>query len=355
MPGNLMCPYCFERVDERLLDRNVYCTYNGQKKAFIHTWNPGEVPGKPLLISPQYFHSTNESNVRVVSFTGAASQGKTVYIETLSSILQKRDRGSYSDGFPKDKYEVYCTPLHTEGDLANHPFFTPYDRLWKKGIVPLGTNPKERVPSLIVKFHLNKADPGLWNRLLGGRGRDVVVVFNDIAGEPAQKAETWVLREDLAPHCKRTTDTFLIADASIPEDKLSDFLGRLLSAYTAVGSRTRKQNLVLIMTKIDLLPPDHRVRQICLSRPFLFEKGNFDEYYRKVLEVNERLETYFRKKFINAYNLMKDSFQKLFFTGTSSIGAAPIMYNKEMRVSFDIQPVRVIDPLLLVLSEAGYF
>ena len=355
MPGNLMCPYCFEQVDSRLLDRNVYCTYNGQSKTFFHTWNPGEVPGKPLLISPQYFHSTSERNVRVVTFTGAASQGKTVYIQTLSSILQKRDRGSYTDAFPKEKYEVYCTPLHTESDLSNHPFFTPYDRLWKKGIVPLGTNPKERPPSLIVKFHLKKTQAGIFSRLVGTYNRDVVVIFNDIAGEPAQRADTWLVRGDLVPHCKRTTDTFLIADASIPEDKLSDFLGKLLSAYTAAGNRTRNQNLVLILTKIDLLPPDHRIRQICLSQPFLFENGNFEKYHKAVIDVNGKLEAHFRKKFVNAYNLMKDSFQKLFFTGTSSIGAAPIMYNKEMRVSFDIQPVRVIDPLLWVLSEADHF
>ena len=219
----------------------------------------------------------------------------------------------------------------------------------------MGTNPKERPPSLIVKFHLKKTQTGILSRLLGGNKQDVVVVLNDIAGEPAQRAETWLVREDLVPHCKRTTDTFLIADASMPEDKLSDFLGKLLSAYTAAGNRTKNQNLVLILTKIDLLPTDHRVRQICLSQPFLFENGNFEEYYKKVIQVSETLEAYFRKKFINAYNLMKDSFQKLFFTGTSSFGSAPLMYNKEMRVSFDIQPVRVIDPLLFILSEADHF
>ncbi|MCP5047697.1 MAG: hypothetical protein GY940_11035, partial [bacterium] len=166
---------------------------------------------------------------------------------------------------------------------------------------------------------------------------------------------TWVVREDLVPHCKRTTDTFLIADASLPEDKLADYLNRLLSAYTAVGSRTKNQNLVVILTKIDLLPPHHPVRQKCLTEPFLFENENFEAYYNGVIDVSRRLETYFRGTFTNLFNLMKDSFRKLFFTGNSSMGAAPSMVNNEMRVSFDIQPVRVVDPLLLVLSEAGHF
>ncbi|UCH93453.1 MAG: hypothetical protein JSV88_24720, partial [Candidatus Aminicenantes bacterium] len=259
------------------------------------------------------------------------------------------------DGFPKDKYEVYCTPLHTESDLSQHPFFTPYDRLWQKGIVPLGTNPRERPPSLIVKFHLKKMQTGFFSRLVGKYNRDVVCIFNDIAGEPAQKAETWVVQDHLVPHCKRTTDTFLIADASLSEDRLSNFLNQLLSAYTAAGTRTKKQNLVVILTKIDLLPFDHPVRQICLSQPFLLENGNFEEYYKKVLQVNKKLEVYFGETFLNAYNLMKDSFQKMFFTGTSSMGSAPLMFNQEMRASFDIQPIRVVDPLLLVLAEANHF
>ncbi len=355
MPEKEICPYCFEYVEEILLDRNVYCSFDAVNKKFLHSGSPGKVPGKTLLISPQYFHSASPENLRVITFTGAASQGKTVYIETLCSILQKRDRGSYVDGFPKNSYDVYCTPLHTESNLANHPFFTPYERLWKKGIVPLGTNPQERPPSLIVKFHLNKGNNGLWHRIRERHKQDVVCIFNDIAGEPAQKAETWVLRDDLVPHCKRTTDTFLIADASLPEDKLAAFLNRLLSAYTAIGSRTRKQNLLTILTKIDLLPPRHRVREICLTEPYLYENGNFHEYTRGIYLVSRKLETYFRENFINAYNLMKDNFRKLFFTGTSSLGAAPLMVNKEVRASFDIQPVRVVDPLLIVLAEAKHF
>ncbi len=355
MAENLMCPYCFHYVEKALLDRNIYCSYDAQAKRFIHTWNPDKIAGKSLLISPQYLHSTKERNVRVISFTGAASQGKTVYIQTLSSILQKRDQGSYVNGFPKSKYQVYCTPLHTESDLSHHPFFTPYDLYWKKGIVPLGTNPRERPPSLIVKFHLKHVKPGFWKQLTGAYNTDVVCIFNDIAGEPAQKAETWVLRGDLVPHCKRTTDTFLIADASLSDDKLAAFLNRLLSAYTAVGTRTRNQNLVIILTKIDLLPTDHPVRHICLTNPFLFENENFDKYRIGVDMVNKKLETYFGETFTNAYNLMKDNFRQLFFTGTSSMGSAPLMVNKEMRVSFDIQPIRVIDPLLFVLSEANHF
>ena len=46
MPGNLMCPYCFDRVDRELLDRNVYCSYDARRKEFIHTWHQGNMPGK---------------------------------------------------------------------------------------------------------------------------------------------------------------------------------------------------------------------------------------------------------------------------------------------------------------------
>jgi hypothetical protein len=84
-------------------------------------------------------------------------------------------------------------------------------------------------------------------------------------------------------------------------------------------------------------------------------RGNFHQYFRGIYLVSRKLETYSRENFINAYNLMKNNFRKLFFTATSSLGAAPLMVNKEVRASFDIQPVRVVDPLLIVLSEANHF
>lgn len=380
------CPSCYEDVAPEIFrGEDVFWCY--QVLDETGKLNRKHSRSKPNSVEGLHFHEPVDTRylevvrkhaerVRTVCLSGHTKTGKTTWLLSLSGITIYPAGKALHKVFPKswkfDRIECSMSALMGKREAPN--LLRDIDDMWVDGNVPtrnVEKNPALRCP---VIFRLTPPSRFPWSNQ-----REVVLIFNDIAGELVADAGRLIDHEKFR-HLPATTDVVFL----VPIDQINvadQLLGKFsqgLAAQTLGGKSLKLKdiNLILAISQIDLLTDEHRpeegpplegnkqeeLRKILLSPPYTLpanqDEGALRAYFEGMRSVHHQLEEWLGEEAPLLVNAAAH-YGSVRYCGFSSFGFQLI--EQSMRVGsdfslpFEPQPIRVADPLFWLLRENGMF
>ena len=265
----------------------------------------------------------------MMSTVGFSGHGKTVYLASLFHLLQD----SLCEVWPRFRRQA----------LNQESVNVLYENLHllEAGTLPEGTKPTFPEPSI----HLLSGMPAIGERIL---------LIYDPPGE-AFNEDVGV--ERYAGFVQRSRCVMFLISLADMDEPVAYEMHRLLETYalgmSRMGAKKRKQHLVVVYTKADLLLE----RLAC--RPHLIaylRQGELDTIsnvygYRDAMRRISQTLADFTISDLGAHsflNLAHDHFESVVFCTVSALGSAP----KDGELLVSVEPRRVIDPLLWAIWKA---
>lgn len=291
---------------------------------------------------------------RLIAMVGAKASGKTVYMTVLLHEMRHRVG------------EAYGAALMGLDDATMRRYSSDYeDRLYRDNqMFP---------PTQTASTNLNRVDPlvfrfGLRRRtLLGDRPQHTVLSFFDTAGEDFNSRESVELNTRyltgadgiillLDPLQMPGARDNALPGTALPGttglDAPMNVLGRVTNLLLAPRSGRSAQKidtpLAVVFTKLDAFW--HLLDKSSPLRAHAQAQGRFD--VNDSLSVHEEVRRLLKDwDGVPIDNVLENTYTRYRYFGVSSLGRSP---TPEARVApTGIQPYRVADPLLWLLSEFG--
>ena len=388
MARQLICPYCYEgfaprairfRCHARLSRTGKQCR---RRRDEVLDQRMGPRPShdlgpdfaadgrRPKAVCPECDGETNyricpvchsqlpvhfgRMDNRLIAMVGAKASGKTVYMTVLLHEMRHRVG------------EAYGAALTGLDDATMRRYSSDYeDRLYRDNQMFPGTQPAStnlnRVDPLVFRFGLTR------RTLLGDRPQHSVLSFFDTAGEDFSSQESVELNTRyltgadgivllLDPlQMPGARDSALpgtpLPGASVldsPSNVLSRVTNLLLAGRTGRAAQRIDTPIAVVFSKMDaffhLLEPGSPLRDYAPAR------GRFD--VSDSLSVHEEVRRLLKDwDGVPIDHLLDNHYSRYRYFGVSSLGRNP---TSDARVApTGIQPYRVADPLLWLLSEFG--
>ncbi|MCL6533666.1 MAG: GTPase domain-containing protein [Armatimonadetes bacterium] len=284
-------------------------------------------PECPETVPPMYVEEYDQYPPVIMNAIGFRGHGKTVYFSSLFYAL-------YQDTLSKHWKDFYTMSLSEDSlDIVNHNC-----KMLEKGHLPDST-PKNFPRPTLVRFGNMP--------IFGSR----TLLFYDTGGEVFEKSNQ--IPQYAKFVMRATTAVFLISVSDL--DNTTQQMHTLLNTYILgmrdMGAHTQNQNLLVVYTKADTLQerlteyPD-LIRH--LHEGSIEALGNLKTYLQSLKKVSSQL-LHFTTDTLNARNFAntaRSSFRRVDYCMVSALGARPSGSNLQV----SIQPRRILDPLLWILS-----
>jgi hypothetical protein len=279
-------------------------------------------------VSREYTENST-GDVEVICAVGFRGHGKTLYFSSLFyslDILASIWPGFYS--FATDERSL---------DTVKENIIQ-----LRKGELP-PPNPASFPVPTITRFSYI---PSIGNRFY---------IFYDTGGESYTRASKLIKYAGFVKRSK--TVIFLISPVDIDYDgtKMHDLLSTYVQGLTEMGGKPKKQNLLVVFSKGDML--GSKLAEWKQIRSYLaggslesLRNLRLGSYFVGMKLLSTRLKK-FAKKELNAtqfVNFAQDEFKSVNFSLISSLGAKP----EENRLQVEINPKCIFDPLLWVSFQS---
>lgn len=365
------CPYCYGKHD--LLECNMRCSDNmngalrevcasGVKKEVPSMYIPKASKSKCLncreaslyIFCPEFKESEKiiprdylTDSGMTVALVGAKASGKSNYIGVLVNEIKRKMSHSFNCSL-----NICCSEESKRYYEENY-----YNPLFVDGYVISATD-SGVIPPLL--FPINFMDNR--NRIKNTAS----LTFYDTAGENLDSADNINVFNRYIPNADGII--LLLDPLQLPpvREKLKgkinlppqntdvvEILNRIVTNIRNV-KKTKgniKTPLAVVFTKIDALIKYGVIRNDCVvaSESEHMKRGAFvlQDYESVNIELRDMLENWLADELVQC---MKN-FEKFSFFGVSALGDVP----NDMKISgSQIQPLRVLDPLLWLLAEKNY-
>ncbi|GEM_PF-3376106 len=330
----MICPYCAENVPSDV-KRHQECKRNKDTDFPLYYLD---------------FHSKDDEREPILlSVVGFGLHGKTVYLCSLFDFLD--------NGLTSIWHGFYNWVLDQE---SLTPLYMIREEL-RTGKLPERTTPVFPRPGIfrLTKMpHLDKASkmPPL---------NDTTVLIYDPPGEAFENEKSIV---DYASFVKRSSCVLFLIDITKLGNSVADGMAKLLETYMLgmrrMEAETKTQHLIVVYTKSDKMkssvPKFRRFLQEntkldnYISEPIPDSLSNPEKHLRNMVQISDLLEDFTEtelraRKFLHMAN---DSFKSVSYTVISSLGASPEEDKNGKRMTVEISPKCVVDPLLFVLAKS---
>lgn len=310
----IRCPYCFEKMEpEKAIEGinvNYKCSKNNETipREFIEK---GNIP---------------KTSIGLVGYTG---HGKTVYITSLFFLL-KELQNKWGDD-----YYLSCLDDNTSDVM--------YVRIpkFKKGELPDSTPINFSSPALI--FFRNIPYIG-----------DYFVSIYDIGGGVFERSRGITEQGRFIAYCDTVLFIMSIYDSG---ENWIDRIHQLLnnyhrSAYGDLGIKlSKKQNLIVVLTKADLLIENNVQLTPELSDYLNNTEHNPENIIKNRTEISNRIRKWLISMGCRGFvNMAKDNFKSVEYTIVSATGAAPVGRNLAHNIDQNT-PKRVLEPFIYALDK----
>lgn len=307
------------------------------------------------------------AKIRSVCLSGRTESGKTTGLLSLWGLLNyPKGSALLPKMFPQNMNfeKIDCSLLDFIKGETLINISRLIEEMWIEGILPVRTEASKRALRCPMLFNVSRRG---WLR---HNKRELVIAFNDIAGEMINDPETLPNNKDY-PNISTTTDViFLVPVHEI--DPTIDFMAKFSAGLTSVQFKgkaiNQKQiNLIFAISQIDRFrhspEADHKeLLNILMKEPYTLpsnqRESELEAYCSTMVQVHYELQSWLRSK---VPDLVKaaERFGSVRYCGFSAFGFQPIIEEKrpdqtvEARLPFEPQPVRAADPLLWLLRDNG--
>ena len=310
----ILCPFCLRTISPR----GLKCT------------NTGCEMDLPRLYADDF----QQVPLGIVSAVGFSGHGKTVYLAALLHVLDELSQ--YWPGYYRQALNLRSIDVVE----ANRKL------LLHDGILPNATPQNFPEPSILRLANI----PDLGDRRL---------LVYDAAGESFQR--DYSIKEYAGYVSRSPVALFFV---SIPymiqaEDYPSGDMDKLLQIYI-LGMRellgnTKKQHLVIVYTWGDLMEEllaEYPDVLGYLNKSELTPGWDMSSYIQEMSSISTRLKKFTHQtlKASNFYNMALNNFASVECSVVSSLGRPP---SSDGRLTMELSPRRVIDPLLWVIKKSG--
>ncbi len=311
------CPYCLESVFPQMESKGSQYLYKCKK---CNNNIPRDFVEK----------NVPRGSVGLVGFTG---HGKTVYLTALFYLLRIIQReNAWGD------FQWLCQDDHTLKIMHNH---VP---LFESSQLPPGTPENFPKPALIQFFNAPEV-------------RDFFLSFYDTAGRVYEESEKIT---ETGRFVARSNVVLFITSITDCGNNWADEMERLLNTYIiAVYDRLhinlKKQHLIVILTKADLLVHlSEELRNFLKEGSYRWWNLTNNSLRNKIIELkeaSEATEQWLKKNKCGAFTgLARRFFKSVEYTIVSSTGSAPVGNTLLTRLTPE-DPKRVLDPFIWVIEK----
>lgn len=304
----MLCPFCLEKISS-----------NGRKCNHCNEELPILYINSYRRRRPPY----------VVSLVGFSGHGKTVYLASLLYTLQDRLTrvwpNFYRRGLSQEAVDILYENL----------------KMLREGTLPESTRRNFPRPSV----HELRSIPGEGDRQL---------LIYDPPGEAFYQD---VGMEQYAGFVKKAKVVLFLMSLADMDEPVSNEMKQLLDVYTLgmarMEAKTKKQHLVVVYTKADLLLDRLASRSPLIAYMRQSEEatiGDVKQYRRALHYVSDELADFTRCE-LGAHGFVSHAtseFKSVSYCIMSSLGSAP----EEGRLVMSMDPHRVVDPLMWVMEKS---
>ncbi len=313
----MRCPYCLENSDPKVV--------NG------HNYRCGECDE---VLPRDYVESRNIPKGRI-GIVGFAGHGKTCYLTALFHALQKI--------YPAQWRGFYLACMNEYTGLFTYRMIPAFQR----GELPPSTASAFPQPTI---YHLNE---------IPQFGR-CILTFYDTRGEVFEQIHRITGAGRFVAHADCILFIVSLTDCTGSHEPWHVSMKRLLDTYVMatkdyLGAHLKRQRLVVVLTKADLLIAHEAFSVPETLRRYLIEQmpqdyGDPLAQWRALPEISGRIERWLAGHGAAPFvNMVRAEFKSVRYTMVSATGAAPA--GRTMGVEIDPNDTRrVIDPLLCILE-----
>ena len=264
----------------------------------------------------------------MMSTVGFSGHGKTVYLASLFYLIQDR----LCREWPKFRRQA----LNQKSvNVLYHNL-----RLLKTGTLPESTRRTFPEPSI----HLLSGMPRI--------GERIVLIYDP----PGEAFNEDVGVEKYAGFVQRARCVMFLVSLPDMDPPVAHEMHRLLETYTLgmsrMGSKKRRQHLIVVYTKADLLTGRLAQSPVMayLRESELNTISDVHRYRRSMHEISGALADFTASDLeaLGFLNLAHDYFRSIDFCALSALGSAP----EGGKLLVRVEPRRVIDPLLWVFEKS---
>jgi hypothetical protein len=313
---NMLCPYCLKentikRVEEG--GRAYYiCSEHAEPKIPIIY---GENPKLPR---------------DVISAIGFSGHGKTAYFASLFSSLNDLAR----------VWPNFATlPIDEKGLDTVHDNI----KLLKGGHLPSATPVNFPFPTIVQFSDMPKF-------------KDRFLIFYDTGGENFEKASRLIANANFVKRSQTAVFFMSLTDLDYNAQEMSRLLAVYIMGLKEIGGEPKQQNLLVVLTKGDLLAPKLE------NRPDIWDYlvhgdtkniqyANIKSQISDMKKISNSLKAFIREDIGAALfvSLGEKNFRAVDFCIVSALGAAP---NGDQLPTAAI-PKRIFDPILWVMNNSS--
>jgi len=312
---NMLCPYCLEENTINKVEGVGRTDYICSEHA------------EPRI--PKIYGDNPKLPRDVISSIGFSGHGKTAYFASLFSSLDDLARV-----WPKFAFLPVDDPsLQTVHDNV---------KLIKGGKLPARTPQNFPLPTIVQFSDMPKF-------------KDRFLIFYDTGGENFEKASRLIAN---APFVKRSqTAVFFmsLSDLDYNSQEMAHLLMVYIMGLKEIGGEPKQQNLLVVLTKGDLLAPKME------NRPDIWkylvngdtkniQYANIKSQISDMKKISNSLKAFIREDIGAAHfvALGEKNFRAVDFCIVSALGAAP----KGDELDISIMPKRIFDPILWVMNNS---
>ena len=287
------------------------------------------------LVPPAYVKDYQHFPPVVVSAIGFRAHGKTVYLASLFEML-------FSPSLARRWTDLWHHALNEESQGV-----VEKNRLClKEGRLPDATPQNFPIPTIV--------------RISGIPGRrNATLLLYDTSGEAFEKERPLIDYARFVTQAKTVMFLIDVHELGDPGRQMHRLLETYLNGMAALKANTRRQNMLLVLTKADVLCGrlDGKWQDLgdYVRQGELCSWENWQIYTHRMRRLSRRLETFVNNELGGAlfHNLARNSFARVSYSVVSALGAEPDRETKRLAVG--AVPKRVVDPLLWVLEPESWW
>ena len=366
--SKFLCPFCYETHD--LKDCGMKCSFSIPGSTL--DCNVGVPKDSEGWINPRFHKKCMQCKSAVkdiycptldyvvpprcirskslpIALIGAKATGKSNYIGVLINEIKKKMSRSFDCCL-----NMTCDPMAKQ--IYDEMYYRP---LYRERMLITATDSGATAP-LIFPIDFQS-------------GKRVTLTFYDTAGENLDDEQTIKQYNKYIPNAKgiillldplqipsireELIDHYGVPESSLPEQNSdsTDILDRIIQFIENTKNNMKKFDIpiAVVFTKLDelfeydtVLEPDNCLRsESVYTDRGVFVMDEFDMAHKAMLDlVEDKMPGDFVQK-------LKQRFKTYAFFGVSALGKKPEGFNL---AEGGVQPIRVLDPLLWVLSENKY-
>jgi len=312
----MLCPFCLKENTIKKIEEGGRSYYACSEHA---------EPKIPII------YGENEKIPRdVISAIGFSGHGKSAYFASLFSSLDDLARvwPNFST-FPID--EKSLDTVHENVKLL------------KGGKLPSATPKNFPIPTIVQFSDMPKF-------------KDRFLIFYDTGGESYERASRLIANANFVKRSQTAIFFMSLHDLEYNPQEMSRLLTVYIQGLTELGGNPKEQNLLIVLTKGDLLAPKLEGRKEIWDYLVNGDVKNIQYSYinaqmAEMKKISKLLKDFLRHDIGSAgfVNLAEKNFRSVDVSIISALGSAP----KGDQLDISATPKRIFDPILWVMNNSS--